>query len=262
MAFLDILPLILLAFTGALVAQAVAFMFSLYMKRVDVVDVAWGLSAIAIVFAMQLSDPYSSTTVWLVTALVVLWGLRLSFHIVRRISRSDKQDPRYTTLMAKWPKSLHTLQVFTKIFFFQAVLATLVSLPVVVVYQYQPAVQVTVVLGAALWFIGYGFEVVADAQLRRFLQSSQRGELMQRGLWRYSRHPNYFGEITMWWGIALMTFTTPLWWLSLIGALTITLLIVFVSGVPLAEASASRKAGWREYKRTTSVLLPIPPKRM
>lgn len=258
---IDFYPYVLAALAGALVVQLIAFVASNRMQRVDVVDVAWGMSFVAGVLAMQFYRPTAQALVLLVDLFVLAWGTRLAWHIYKRLIRSNQQDERYTKLMSKWPKQNRTAQTLVKIFFVQAVLAVAVGLPVVVIHYYQPSIDVVVALGALLWVIGYGIEALADDQLRQFLQTAKPGTIMQSGIWRYSRHPNYFGEITMWWGIAVMTFVTPLWWLGAIGASFITYLLCFVSGVPLAEERATKKAGWLEYKRKTSVLIPWPPKK-
>jgi steroid 5-alpha reductase family enzyme len=128
-----------------------------------------------------------------------------------------------------------------------------------VVHLYQPDTTIVVIAGLTVWAVGFAFEVVADNQLKAFLRQSH-GMLMRVGLWRYSRHPNYFGEVMMWWGIALIACSTPLWWVGFIGAAIITYLISFVSGIPPAEARGSLKSDWQEYKRKTSILVPWFPK--
>ncbi len=198
---------------------------------------------------------------FLVDLLVAVWGLRLSWHILRRFLRSSEQDERYTVLINNWPPRYRNVQAFWRIFLLQAVLATLISLPVIVIHLYRPEATWTSFAGMLVWIIGFGLEAVADLQLRRFLQRPRRADLLQDGLWQYSRQPNYFGEITMWWGIALICSVTPLWWLGSFGAVVITYLICFVSGIPPAEARAVGKDGWTDYKRRTSVLVPWPPKR-
>jgi steroid 5-alpha reductase family enzyme len=219
------------------------------------------LSAAAIVAALQIYNPSRAVSVLLVVILVVVWACRLLWHILRRFIDSKEQDPRYTAIVDRWPRKNYELQLFAKIFLLQAILATIVSLPVIVLHYFQPELQTLLILGLVVWLVGFLCETIADAQLRRFLRSSNKGELMQSGLWRYSRHPNYFGEIMMWWGIALMTFTTTLWWLGMVGALAISMLIIFVSGVPLAEARAAGKKGWPQYKSKTSVIIPWFPKK-
>ena len=256
----DIAGIILTGFAGALVVQLIAFAYARHLGRVDFVDAAWGLSFIAVVAALQLSNPSTNPLTLIVEALVLVWGFRLFWHIYRRFRRSSKQDERYTALMSRWPNNYRGLQTFTKIFLVQALLATTISLPVILIHFYKPDMTTVAAIGLAIWVFGFVCEVVADRQLKQFLQKPH-GELMTSGLWRYSRHPNYFGEVTMWWGIALIACTTPLWWLGLVGAATITVLICFVSGLPPAEARASTKKGWREHKAKTSPLILWSPKK-
>ena len=252
---------IFIAGIGALLTQSVAFLVARRLNRVDVVDVAWGLSSVSIVLLIMTYRPTWELSVILVDILVLIWAFRLSWFIATRFKNSPQQDPRYTALIEHWPQKNYTVQLFTKIFLLQAMLATLVSLPVIVLHYYQPPINTIIFAGFVVWVCGFTCETIADTQLRKFLQTPNRPDLLQSGLWRYSRHPNYFGEITMWWGIAVMTFATPLWWLGAIGAFTITVLIMFVSGVPPAEARASNKKGWQKYKNATSILVPLPPKK-
>lgn len=257
---MDFVALLLVAFLGALAVQIVAFGYSRVLQRVDIIDAAWGLSFIAAIVAMQLFKPsFAPGWVVIVDGLVVIWGARLSWHIYRRFRRSATQDKRYTAVLESWPQRWMSLQVFVRLFLLQAVLATTISLPVVVVHFYQPETSWIAVVGLIVWLIGFGCEAIADRQLRQYLAKPGHGDLMSSGLWHYSRHPNYFGEITMWWGVALMACATPLWWLGIIGAATITCLIGFVSGVSLAEKRMASRRGWAEYKRQTSVLIPWPP---
>lgn len=260
MVLTHLFALITAGFVAALAVQLVAFIIALSLKRVDVVDIAWGLSFIAVVKGLQLSSPSLTPWVLIVDILVTLWGLRLAWHIYRRFKGSLQQDARYTALMEQWPERYQGVQIFVKIFLSQALLATVISLPVILIHFYQPVTMPIAIIGLVLWVFGFIYESVADRQLARFLQQ-HRGELMQRGVWKYSRHPNYFGEMTMWWGISLIACTTPLWWVGLIGAATITYLLCFVSGIPLAENRSKTKKGWNKYRSTTSVLLPWPPKR-
>jgi steroid 5-alpha reductase family enzyme len=257
---MDIVTLMSLAFFGTLTLQLVAYVYALRSTRVDIIDAVWGLSFIAAIIAMQLHNPSNSVWVVVVDLLVVTWGTRLSWHIYRRFTHSSVQDERYTTLIRQWPDRLMSLQLFFRLFLVQAVLAAIISLPVIVVHTYQPETSWLSVAGLIVWVIGFVFESIADKQLKVFLARPGHDELMTTGLWSYSRHPNYFGEITMWWGIALIACTTPLWWLGIIGSLTISVLICLVSGIPLAEIRTSTKKGWDIYKGNTSVLVPWRPK--
>ncbi|MGB4768074.1 MAG: DUF1295 domain-containing protein [Candidatus Saccharimonas sp.] len=257
---MDFVNLLITALVSAGILQLVTFVYAVRARRVDSIDIAWGLSFIAIVVGMQLVRPTFDLWVVVTELLVLVWGLRLAWHIYRRFLRSDKQDERYTQILEAWPARYRNVQVLVKIFLLQAVLAVVISLPVIIVHQYPPQGSLLVYAGVTIWIVGFMFELIADRQLRMFLAQPKRPELMTTGLWRYSRHPNYFGEVTMWWGIALIALQTPLGLLGLVGAATITVLICFVSGVPLAEKRSARKSGWDEYRRRTSVLFPLPPR--
>lgn len=253
---MELINFIVASFVGAFALQQIAFVASVRLRRVDVVDIAWGLSFIAGYFAMQIYEPKRSAAVILIGLILLAWGLRLSWHIYRRFKRTKTQDERYTKLMSAWPKDNRVARSYVSIFVVQATLATIVGLPIVAIYVYEPNIGGLVVAGAIIWLIGYVIEVVADRQLKKFLTSeSKSGDVMKTGLWRYSRHPNYFGEVTMWWGISVIGLSTPAWWLGVIGAATITWFICFVSGVTLAEARMSRRSDWLEYKRKTSVFI-------
>lgn len=258
---MDVLKLIAVTLFGALIVQISAYFYALYTKRVDIIDACWGLSFIAGIVAMQFFSPSFELWIVLVDTLVVVWGLRLSWHIYRRFKKSTIQDKRYTQMISKWPKKYKSMQLLLRIFLVQAALVTTISLVIITVHSGPTKTSWLGLAGSVLWTIGYVFEATADNQLKKFLSKANHPELMTEGLWRYSRHPNYFGELTMWWGIALIACQTPHWWLGFIGALTITILILFVSGVPLAEYHAKNKKGWENYKRKTSPLIPWLPKK-
>lgn len=260
MGVVTILPFIGVSLLGAFIIQVLGFFYATRIKRIDVVDAIWGINFIAVIIALQLYTP--STDMWTLTvdALVTIWGLRLSWYIYSRFHRSSKQDERYADLMNKWPQSSRGAQIFLKIFVVQALLSVMISLPVITVHVHGPNTNILSVLGLTVWFVGFGLEYTADHQLKAFLQHPN-GQLMKKGVWRYSRHPNYFGEISMWWGIALIASTTPVWAIGLIGAATVTFLLCFISGIPLAERRARSKEGWDIYKQKTSILIPWPPKK-
>lgn len=240
----------------AVLWQTVMFGIAKQLKRVDVVDVGWGLTFIVIAVVTATMNFPLNTAAAVVMILVVLWGARLSLSIGRRLIRSASQDPRYTELTKNYKPTTYWANVYLRIFIVQAVLAVMISLPVVIVMTQQPMWSGWLSAGVIVWIIGFVCEVVADAQLRDFLKSAKKDELMNTGLWRYSRHPNYFGEMLMWWGLAIMSGATAYGWLGVVGALVITVLLRFVSGVPPAEARAASKRGWKQYKDSTSVLVP------
>jgi steroid 5-alpha reductase family enzyme len=151
---------------------------------------------------------------------------------------------------------------YLKVFMLQGLLMLLVATPIIWV-NLHPVSEFGVLgaLGLLVWVSGFLFESIADYQLARFKQDPRnRGQIIQTGLWAYSRHPNYFGEVLLWWGIGLLALSSPYGWVGLLGPATITFLILKVSGVPMLEKHMEGKASFREYQRRVSFFLPLPPK--
>lgn len=193
-----------------------------------------------------------------VLTLVVVWGLRLSTHILRRIRATTTEDKRYVAMRQKWQSGNENVAIFFRIYLTQALLATIVSLPIIVVNVATATVSpLILVIGVVVWLAGFSIEAIADRQLRRFINNPQnKGRLMTSGVWRYSRHPNYFGELTQWWAIGLSVLALPFGWIGLIGPAVISYLIIFISGIPATEKAFADRMGWADYKRRTSVLIP------
>lgn len=240
------------------------FALSRYLdKRDDFADVVWGSVFIVIALCSLAINRQSDMVLnpaAIVVTLVLIWGLRLSIHIGLRFARSQKEDERYVQLRKKWHGN-PAVNSYMRIFLLQGFLALVIAMPVIFVTVKSPDYSAWFYAGVTCWLIGFVFEAVADWQLKRFIKdSSNKGRLMTKGLWKYSRHPNYFGELVQWWGLGVVALSVPLGWLALLGPLLLSFLIIKVSGVPLAEARASSKPGWQSYKTATSVLLPLPPK--
>ncbi|MFZ1258557.1 MAG: DUF1295 domain-containing protein [Candidatus Saccharimonas sp.] len=233
-------------------------------KRWDIIDVAWGLCITLIAWTHYFLY-HGITARWsvgLVTVLLVsVWGVRLSWHIGQRFIRSKKEDERYVTLRSTWRGS-ETWNMFLRVYCLQAILALLCSLPVLyVTSQVAASWQALTAIGAMMVVLGISIELVADWQLAQYLKHAAQPTTFTGGLWRYSRHPNYFGELVVWWGFACMALSGPKGWVGLGGALLITYLIVYVSGVPLNEQRAVRRPGWAAYARRTNTLIPWFPRR-
>ncbi len=198
----------------------------------------------------------------LVAILVSIWGVRLSYHIARR-NLKKPEDKRYVELRKNWRGPVW-LSAFLRIFAVQAVLMLVISLPIIAVGlatdPFNSDIMITI--GFAVWAAGFATEAFADRQLRTYLQSKRKGhKVMDEGLWAYSRHPNYFGEVTLWWGIWIISLSiNPVWW-SVIGPLTITGLILFVSGVPMLEKRYATDRAYQAYARRTSKFVPWFPKK-
>jgi steroid 5-alpha reductase family enzyme len=238
----------------------VAFSVSRWAHRSDVADVAWGIGFIIIALT-SLSRSGLEPTQRLVTILVAIWGLRLARHIFVRLRRRP-EDKRYVEMRAKWGNRA-TLRTFTDVFLGQAALTWLVAMPVIIINATAGSgIGVLAAIGAVIWLVGFGFESIGDKQLGEFIASpANKGRLLTTGLWSYTRHPNYFGEVTQWWGIWVIALAVPYGWLGIIGPLTISFLILKVSGVPLLERAYAGRADWEAYKARTSVFIPLPPRK-
>jgi steroid 5-alpha reductase family enzyme len=236
------------------------FLWGYFKKRNDVADEAWGLGFIFIAFATILLSGATGFKNLLLLILVTLWGARLYWHISRR-HKGKKEDPRYQAFRKDW-KDWFVLKSFFNIYLLQGMLMILISFPIILTnITTRGEFYLVNYFGLLIWLLGYWFEVTADAQLRDFLKNPQnKGKLMTQGLWKYSRHPNYFGEIAMWWGIYLIALPAyP--YLALVGPVTITYLIMFVSGVPMLEERYKNREDWKNYARKTSILFPTLPKK-
>lgn len=256
------MSLLALLATNALIVglyMTVWFSVSYLRKRLDVVDTAWGGGFIIVALASFLQSPHALSGILLL--MVSVWGLRLAYHIGWR-NYGKKNDPRYDELSAKWKPETFWWRAYISVFLLQGLLVLLISLPVTLAaYETADVLTFTLVMGVVLWAAGLLTEVIADYQLQRFLRTrTDTNSVMQKGLWRYSRHPNYFGEIIVWLGIALVASNAPQGWLGWIGPLVLTYLIVFVSGIPPQEKRKKTDAAYQAYARHTSVLVPLPRK--
>ncbi|MFF4102820.1 DUF1295 domain-containing protein [Streptomyces sp. NPDC001903] len=227
-----------------------------------IVDSAWGLSFAAVaVVAWFLSaghgDPARRTVVALAT---VVWGLRLSVHIARR-GRGQGEDPRYARMLARAPGS-RALYALRSIYLLQGALVWLVSLPVQTAVLLPQALDATAALGLALWAVGLFFEALGDHQLARFkADPANKGRIMDRGLWAWTRHPNYFGDFLVWWGLYLTACAT---WqtaaVTVVSPLVMSVLLIKGSGKRLLEAHMAGRPGYADYLARTSGFFPWPPR--
>jgi len=237
------------------------FVLGQRLKNNGIVDIAWGLGFIVVTAALLLRQPTLDPAKALVAALVLVWGLRLSTHIFSR-NRGKPEDFRYAKMRQDWGQAV-VAKSFVFIYMLQGLLMLVVSLPVTVVFSspVRPLAALNLV-GALVFAAGFAFEVVGDRQLAAHIRNpANKGRLMTRGLWSATRHPNYFGEATLWWGIGLIALPSANGWVALLGPLAITLLLVFVSGVPLLERKYAGRPDWEAYKARTSKFVPWFPKK-
>lgn len=240
------------------------YIVSFALRRNDVADVAWGLGPMLLAWWLALRPGSPRTPALLVAAvLVTVWGVRLAWHIARRDFRPGVgEDPRYAEWRAQW--RFFALRSYLQVFLLQGFFMLLVATPVIVLAAWPLAGDAVVLAtGGVVWLAGFAFEAIGDHQLAGYLATprERRPAVMDTGLWAWTRHPNYFGESVMWWGLAIIGLSVPLGWLGLLSPVTITWLLVAVSGIPLVEQRHRGEPAWDEYRTRTSAFLPRPPAR-
>ncbi|MGI8332325.1 DUF1295 domain-containing protein [Actinomadura scrupuli] len=245
------------------VVLAITYAVALRAGRHSVIDVAWGLgfAAVALVTCAASAGQAEGSRRWLITALTVVWGVRLAAHVAWR-SRGKGEDRRYEELLSRAPGDRNRYAL-RKVYFPQGVVLWFVSLPVqVAMYAGGPAGRLLLV-GALIWAAGFLFETVGDFQLARFTgDPANRGEVMDGGLWRYTRHPNYFGDALVWWGIFLAACDQWPGALTVLSPVLMTWLLARGTGKPLLERSMERtRPGYAGYAARTSGFVPWPPRR-
>lgn len=245
---------------GVGVVLAATFVSAKIAGRHNVIDVAWGLLFCAVALACFVSSTGDALRRWLLLVLPVLWGLRLAVHIARR-SVGKGEDPRYDKLLAKarGNRDLYALRV---VYLLQGVLALVVASPLVVGANETAPVGPLAWIGVAVWIVGVFFEAVGDAQLARWrADPAHKGKVIDVGLWRYTRHPNYFGDACVWWGIFLVAADALPGVVAIYAPVVMTLLLTEGSGARIMEQHMSGREGWDEYAARTSKFVPLPPKR-
>ena len=232
------------------------FAISLIEKRNDVADVAWGLGFVLLAWTSFFLAGGWETRSLLVNILVIAWGLRLAWHIHAR-HRGKPEDYRYLAWRHEWGRWFYP-RSYLQVYLLQGAFLFVIALPVLMINRSAAGtIGVLDVSAVCVWLFGFVFESVGDAELARFAKDPlNRGKIIQTGLWRYTRHPNYFGEIVQWWGIWLVALGIRGGWFAMIGPLTITFLILKVSGIPMLEKKLAENPAFADYKRRTSVLLP------
>lgn len=237
------------------------FLVSIIKKRNDIADVAWGLGFILLTLISYFENRNFNTRGFIVTIIISIWGLRLAYHIQKR-NRGKKEDFRYLEWRKQWGKWF-VLRSYLQIYLLQGFFLYLISLSILFINKLNSNSELTIIdlIGVLIWVTGFIFESVGDKQLGDFIKNpNNKGKIMQSGLWKYTRHPNYFGEVTVWWGIWILSLNTGLGYMTIISPLTITILILFVSGIPLLEKKYQGRKDFEEYKSRTSIFIPLPPK--
>jgi steroid 5-alpha reductase family enzyme len=238
------------------------WLLSLFLKNSSIVDIFWGTGFVIVNWVyFALSPEGCLPRQLLIGSLVSIWGLRLSIHILTR-NWGKPEDFRYQ----KWRKengSRWWWWSFLQVFLLQGILLWIISAPLLAAQFGATPNRLTVIdiLGVLLWAVGFFFESAGDAQLARFkADPSNKGKVLDTGVWRYTRHPNYFGDATQWWGFYLIGASAGGWW-AIFSPVIMTLLLLRVSGVALLEKTMETRPGYKEYIERTNAFIPWFPKR-
>jgi steroid 5-alpha reductase family enzyme len=253
-----------LAWSGGavLLVLLITFAASKIAHKNSVIDSAWGLlfCAAAVATFICSSGHGDGGRRWLLLALPLLWGLRLAIHIGRR-TIGKPEDPRYEELVAK-AKGNPDLYALRSIYLLQGVLAFVIASPIMVGGFEPHPLRVIAWIGVAMWLVGVFFEGVGDLQMERWrADPAHKGKVIDVGLWRYTRHPNYFGDACVWWGIFLVAADSWPGVVTIYAPLIMTLLLTKGSGARILEKHMSKRDGWDEYAARTSGFVPLPPKK-
>lgn len=256
MAVIDLLATFFIGWLAASGTMTIGFIVAFIRKRLDTVDIFWGISFIAVgVMAIFYNQRLTLPTIIAMT-LITIWGVRLAFHIGNRSFQASRDDQRHETLRASWRTTHPYAYAYVHLYLLQALLATIIMVPALIIFASgSEGILALTIIGVVLWIVGFTCEIVGDHQLSRFVHTHP-GKLMTSGLWSRTRHPNYFGEIIQWISIAVIALGIPNGWFGFVGPLVLAYLILYVSGIPLAEKSSRKKPGWTEYARLTPMLIP------
>jgi steroid 5-alpha reductase family enzyme len=243
-----------------ILTYGISFLVGRRIGRYNVVDVTWGLSFVVVAALAAVigdGDPFRR---WLLLGLVGVWGLRLAWHMVNK-SAGKGEDPRYRKVLRD---DFSAVNVLRKIFLLQAVIAWFISLPLQLSAVLGPtpsALRPVLIVGVVVWLVGVVFEAVGDRQLRAFkADPAHKGLIMDRGLWAWTRHPNYFGDAAVWWGLWLVTITGLLSLSTVLSPVAMSYFLVYATGARLTERIMADRPGFREYCSRTSFFVPLPPR--
>jgi steroid 5-alpha reductase family enzyme len=255
------------AVTGYAAIAVAALMVALWLASiplhdVSIVDPAWGPAFVLVAVVAAITAEGCLGRRWLLAAMTGVWGLRLGAYLLVRKLGDPSEDRRYAVMRERRGAAFVPWSL-VMIFGVQGLLVLIVSLPVQVAAGSGGTLSAAVIPGVVLWVVGFAFESIGDEQLRRFkARADSHGQVMDQGLWRYTRHPNYFGDFCVWWGLWLVALTAGGTWWTFIGPVVMSTLLIRVSGAGLLEKDiGTRRPGYAEYIRRTSGFFPWPPKK-
>lgn len=241
--------------------MTLVFFLALRLQDNSIVDIAYGLGFVLIGWCGWLTHGGTDARQLLLLVMISLWGLRLAGHIALRKHHEEGEDRRYRQWRERWGKSF-VWRSFLQIYLLQGGVIYLVALPLLLaIHAAGGPLGWLDLLGVLIWLFGFAFEAIGDWQLLQFKRDpEQRGRIMRHGLWRLTRHPNYFGEATLWWGIFLIALNVPYGWLAIISPLLIASLLLKISGIPLLEEHYAGNEEFEMYQQRTNAFFPWFPK--
>lgn len=255
----DFFAMVGAAFVLVMVLTAALWSVYRFQKNASVLDIGWGIGFIVTVWSYFFLRVADNWKMLILAVMVTVWGIRLTQHLWRRYIVAQHEDPRYTLLQENWPVGDHSF-IFLMLYSFQGILILFLSVPFLLVANGSHWDWTHwEIWGIVVWCLGVAGETLVDKQLTRFhADPDNQNKVCREGLWKYSRHPNYFFEILVWVGFALFAYPSNWGIFAFFSPIAVTFLLLKVSGVPLTEAQAIRSKGdsYREYQRTTSVLIP------
>ncbi len=245
---------------------SVLFFVAQFKKDNSIIDIAYGLTFIVVAYILALkkmeADPLAPAS-FIILFLISIWGIRLAYRIFMK-NHGKGEDFRYQVWRNQWSKHgtrYYFARAYLQIFILQGVVISIVLLPFTLTLTTASQSNSLLLVGVALWILGFFFEVVGDKQLDTFIHRKNKTvTIMKTGLWKYTRHPNYFGESMMWFSLALIAYSSGVSLFVFLSPLLITYLLLFVSGIPLLEKRWEGNEEWEVYKKKTSAFIPLPPK--
>jgi len=239
------------------VFMVIMYFIAQYLKDNSIVDIGWGMGFVITTLTLVFGSEKIYPSMLILSLMILAWGMRLSFYIYMR-NLGKPEDFRY----ANWRKEWGTRQpliAFFKVFMLQGAIMWIIATPIMFVFiKHNTHPGFLSYAGLFVFIFGLGFEGIADRQMKHFKSyPSNKGKIITSGLWKYTRHPNYFGEALLWWGIGLYSFAVSSYWLCFAGPLVISLMLRFVSGVPMLEEKYKNREDFRKYAENTPIFLPF-----
>jgi len=252
---------IIYTFLVIFVYMMLIFLIATFRKDNSIVDIGWGLGFIIIVVFNTLTTNYLNIRTYIVLFLIIIWGFRLSYHIFIR-NKSKKEDFRYAKWRKQWGKYFY-LRSFFQIYLLQGILMIIIGYPIIfILNNNNKSLSILDFLGILIWISGFLIEAVSDYQLKIFIKEKKeyKGQIMTEGLWKYSRHPNYFGEALLWWGIFFISLNFEYGWTTIVSPVLIDFLLLKVSGIPMLEKKYKNNKEFQKYAEKTNKFFPWFPK--